>query len=236
MLHIEDFIQLGEVDLHARSITREGRMGKVFIIGGRRGLGLAIAQEWRRAYPLDRVKVSSRRPEAQVICDLSSEKSVEDLLLFLDTEKPQRVFCVAGGGPYGEYVSKQWKDHRWALEVCLMAPLRIAHHCLQAPWCEQLVFVGSAIAESSPDRHAASYSSAKHGLIGFLKTVVQESTKDIRLFSPGYMATEMLPPNAAKILGSSVLDPQQVAVAFREWASSPQAAWHKIYTPPAICD
>lgn len=204
--------------------------GKVFIIGGRRGFGRAIANEWRSAYPTSRVLISSRRPEADVICDLSLPESVEHLLLFLEKEQPERVFCVAGGGPHGPYASKQWKDHQWALEVSLRAPLRMAHYCLQSQWCQQLVFVGSAIAESSADPHAAAYSAAKHGLLGFLRTVVQETDKDVRLFSPGYMATDMLPSNAATRLGAAVMDPAQVAPVFRGWVCSPQAAWHKTYT------
>lgn len=205
---------------------------KVFIIGGRRGLGKHIKDEWKRLRPEDTILTSSRSPGADFICDFSNDESVSRLLSELDKEKPSRLFCIPGGGPYGDFAKKEWKDHSWGLSVTLLSPMRIAHHALRAPYCEQIILVGSSIAEDSADKYAASYAAAKHGLKGFVRSLVlEEKDTDIRLFSPGYMSTDMLPQGAALKLGKVVSEPQAVALAFVEWALSPKAAWHKTYTP-----
>ncbi|MCC6138560.1 MAG: SDR family oxidoreductase [Bdellovibrionaceae bacterium] len=209
-----------------------GSKNKVFIIGGRRGLGKNIADHWKRECPEDTVQTSSRTVGADYLCDLSQEESVSELLKILDREQPKYVFCIPGGGPYGKFSAKEWKDHSWGLSVTLLAPMRITHHLLRSAYCEQIILVGSAIAESSADPNAASYCAAKHGLKGFASTLVEEvSGKDIRLFSPGYMATDMLPANAAVKTGKTPVDPMLVAREFVQWARIPKAAWHKVYTP-----
>lgn len=212
------------------------RGSKVFIIGGRRGFGKSIVEQWRTIHPQDVLVVSSRSKNADYLFDVSREVDVSALLIALDTEKPERVICVAGGGPYGPFMEKEWKDHVWALNVTLLAPMRLLHHCLRATYCEQIVVVGSAIAENEADKGAASYCSAKHGLLGLCKTVVLESSKDIRLFSPGYMATDMLPVKSASIKAKTVYNPLEAAKELVQWAlisksTLPEGAWHKTYTP-----
>jgi short-subunit dehydrogenase len=209
-------------------------MSKVFIVGARRGLGKHIAEVWKKHYPQDTLLGSSRQTEKDLLfrCDLAKAEEVDGLLQFFDKEQPERVFCVAGGGPHGEFISKDWKDHQWALSVSLLSPLKIAHHCLRSQYCKQVILVGSAIAEELPDPLAASYSAAKHGLKGFVSSVVAEGvgTKDLRLFSPGYLDTAMLPVNAAVRAKGKVLSPALAAEIFVKWASEPQAAWHYSYT------
>lgn len=209
----------------------ESPVRKVFIIGGRRGLGKNIAEEWARRIPADTVRTTSRSSGADFRVDLSQDVGVQSLCEILDREQPERIFYIPGGGPYGAFAQKEWKDHRWALSVTLLAPMRIVHHLLRTNYSQQIIVIGSAIAESAPDKHAASYCAAKHGLKGLIDTLaLEEENKDIRLFSPGYMATSMLPPNAAEKVGKPVADPQDVAKAFVDWALEPKAARHKIYT------
>lgn len=210
---------------------------KVFIIGGRRGFGKSIGDVWASVDPASTIVTSSRSKGADYLFDLSKDESVTALLQTLDEEKPERVICAAGGGPYGEFQNKEWKDHSWGLSVTLLSPMRIAHHLLRSSYCRQILLIGSAIAENSADKYAASYCAAKHGLKGFVSTVVIEAGyKDIRLFSPGYMATDMLPPNAAEKTGKTPVKPEDVARVFVDWALTPKAAWHKTYTPWGICD
>ncbi len=215
---------------------------KVFIIGGRRGLGKKIAEEWKRVCPQDALQISSRTkiPAADkpaIITetfhwDMSQESGVNGLLKTLQEEQPTHIFYVAGGGPYGPFSRKAWKDHSWSLSVSLLAPMKVLHGALNLASCQQFIVIGSAIAESASDKNAASYCAAKHGLMGLISSVVLEGeNKDIRLFSPGYMGTDMLPANAAEKTGKPVSDPADVARAFVQWAQTPKAAWHKIYTP-----
>lgn len=205
---------------------------KVFIIGGRRGFGKSIGDVWSQAVPHVKIVTTSRVTGANYIFDLANEESVTALLKTLDDEQPEIVVCAAGGGPYGEFVKKDWKDHSWALSVTLLSPMRIAHHLLRSTYCRQVILIGSAVAEAGADKYAASYCAAKHGLRGFVGTLALEATdKDIRLFSPDYMATDMLPANAASKIGKVAAKPQDVARDFVEWALASKAAWHKIYTP-----
>ncbi|MES3039325.1 MAG: SDR family NAD(P)-dependent oxidoreductase, partial [Bdellovibrionota bacterium] len=57
--------------------------------------------------------------------------------------------------------------------------------------------VGSAVAEQKADPGAAMYSASKHALCGLVHSIQKEEIPfDLRLFSPGYMDTGMLPPQA----------------------------------------
>lgn len=206
---------------------------KIFIIGARRGLGREILNQWRTTFSNDLLVATSRREFAvegveTCVFDLSLPEHVEVLLQKLQTSSPTRVFYIAGGGPYGSFAEKAWKDHLWALQVSLLSPLRVLHVCLGLSSVKQVVLVGSAIAESQPDPGAVSYAAAKHGLLGCVSSLQTEVSKDVRLFSPGYMSTEMLPVQAQHRLQSkaSVDSPVLVAKLFIDWVQNPQASWH----------
>ncbi len=206
---------------------------KIFIIGARRGLGREILNQWRTTFCNDHLVATSRREfvaEGVETCvfDLSLSEHVELLVQKLQTSSPTRLFYIAGGGPYGSFAEKAWKDHLWALQVSLLSPLRVLHACLGLSSLKQVVLVGSAIAENQPDPGAASYAAAKHGLLGCVSSLQTEVSKDVRLFSPGYMNTDMLPVQAQHRLQSKapVDSPALVAKLFIDWVQNPQASWH----------
>jgi short-subunit dehydrogenase len=209
-------------------------MEKVLFVGGRRGLGHQVFKLWQNQFPEHSLAISSRHAIAgttlqSVKCDLSQSADREKLFQFVRSFKPTRVFCFAGG-PHGPFAAKAWKDHKWGLEVSLLAPMELLHISLQIPELKQVILVGSAIAESQPDPNAASYCAAKHGLFGLVSTLQSESiSKDIRLFSPGYMATDMLPAPARA--QKKVADPINVAGDFVAWALNQEASWHRLYQP-----
>jgi short-subunit dehydrogenase len=210
-------------------------MEKVLFVGGRRGLGAQVFKLWQTRFPKHSLAISSRRAMASaslmsIKSDLSQQDDREKLLQFVREYKPTRVFYFAGGGPYGAFADKEWKDHLWALQVSLLAPMELVHHCMKLPEVKQMVVVGSAVAESKADPNAASYCASKHGLLGLISTLNRETTtKDIRLFSPGYMATEMLPASARA--DKKVSDPQFVAIDFVNWVLDKEASWHRLYPP-----
>jgi short-subunit dehydrogenase len=145
-------------------------------------------------------------------------------------ERPERVFYLAGGGPHGNYAAKRWRDHQWALELNLLAPMRLAHQLLNRfpQNSPQLILCGSAIAESNGDVNAASYAAAKHGLKGLFSSLYLENPEwDLRLFSPGYMDTELL-PKSAPVRYKKVWDPSEMARDLLEWAKIPGER-HKVY-------
>ena len=135
--------------------------------------------------------------------------------------EPTRIFYFAGGGPHGAFASKQWKDHDWSFQVNFLFPARLLHRLLvQSRGVRQLVFVGSRIAEFQADPWAASYAAGKSALRGLLESIWAEQARqsstrlgdlDLRLVSPPYMNTDLLPRNAEpRVLGWSV-SPDEVS-------------------------
>lgn len=206
---------------------------KIWILGARRGLGAEILKLWKAQHPEHDVMASSRKefsaPGVETyLCDMTRPQDVESLLQKVDHDLPNRVFYIAGGGPYGTFTDKQLKDHEWGLAVTFLTPLKLIYQCLKQDSVNQVICVGSAIAEDQADPGAASYAAAKHGLKGLICSLQQETNKDLRLFSPGYMDTEMLPRAVQGRLDPSqpVLDPHFLAKEFINWAQNPKASWH----------
>ncbi len=211
-------------------------MEKVLIIGGRRGLGAAVAQAWSQKFSQSSLVLTSRQewpsPHRTFKADLYRDSDVQELESFLKTFKPDRVFCFAGGGPYGEFAKKAYKDHEWALKVSFLSPVRLMHAYLQVCPQGQWVMTGSAIAENSPDPGAASYAAAKHALMGLLSSLqLEKPNPQIRLFSPGYMKTDMLPLNSAPREAQLAMEPEAVAEDFIKWVLDAKASWHRVCRP-----
>lgn len=219
---------------------------KWVILGGSRGLGAAFVRQVGQQCPGLAMLVSSRKQEKmqdflQTFCegggnvqllaaDFVQKEGQQLVLEQLDQFEPHRVFYFAGGGPYGEFGQRAWRDHIWALEVNFLFAARVLHWALSKPepQLKQFVLVGSAVAEDKPDPMAASYCAAKHALFGLYKSVVAENPKiDIRLFSPTYMDTELLPPNASpRQSGVEILNPDEVAAKMWEWVNKDDHQGH----------
>jgi short-subunit dehydrogenase len=207
---------------------------RIAILGASRGIGRAIARGLEDRAELLLV---SRRWEAsgagrskKISLDLTREDHWSILENELATFRPSRIFYVAGGGPHGLFAEREFKDHLWAMNLNLLTPLRLLHWALRA-CVPQLIFFGSAVAEQKPDPLAASYASAKHGLLGLIESARAEGTgpTDLRLYSPGYTATDLLPPPAREKLPSRVLSPEEVAEDFIPWAFSNPVEGHRIF-------
>lgn len=183
------------------------------LLGASRGLGWATYQALSKKYPtaefmLVSRKISHRKNEinscTQVFdYDFSKELS-SDFVDKLADFNPTHIVYFAAGGPYGNFHEKKWSDHQWALQVTFLFPAQLLHHFMRisVPSLKQFVLVGSAIAENQPDPGAASYCAAKHALKGLITTLQKENKSPfnckfkIELFSPGYIETDMLPPQS----------------------------------------
>lgn len=164
--------------------------------------------------------------------DFSKEAFTVPLLEKLQDKKIQRVFYFAGGGPYGNFGDKAWKDHAWGLNVTLLAPMKLIHQwaCGRLPSVTQVIVIGSEIADSKADAMAASYTVAKHGLKGLVTTIHKEKPElDLRLFRPGYMDTDLLPISAKSRLAGDLADPKELAKTFLSWALKSDG--QKVFTP-----
>ena len=195
-------------------------MNRIAILGASRGLGLELARQLHG--PETQLLLFSRK--IQAVEDLINSKKFvadftkpEDQFAVIEELKifdPQQIYYVAGGGPYGAFEKKEWKDHLWAFELNFLFPAKLMFQILPR-WdrssLQEAVFIGSAIADAQPDANAASYCAAKHALRGLITSLQKENPdKQIHFYSPGYIDTPMLPPKA-QARNQSIANVAQVA-------------------------
>ncbi len=205
----------------------------VLILGGSKGLGLAL----KRQYEAQGIEVQTLSRTTSPKVDFSKMLEAPGTLQTLKNLKPDKIIYCAGGGPHGNFSAKKFKDHEWAFAVGFLFPAFLLHGILENPgeWSslKQICFIGSAIAEAKPDPQAASYSAAKHALCGLVTSIQGEphGELDIRLFSPGYMDTGLLPKNAwPRQVGSLVSSPEKVADFLATWLENQDHAnQHQVF-------
>src|SRR5512135_1722447 len=103
---------------------------KFAVIGASRGLGRAVSQALVRRQPTAVQFCVARRPAEDAgeglvnwyRADVSQHDERARLWGHLMEFSPTRIICCVGGGPYGQFGSRQWKDHLWAYEVSLLFP------------------------------------------------------------------------------------------------------------------
>jgi short-subunit dehydrogenase len=205
-------------------------MSKIAFLGCSRGLGNAVLKKWDKNAD---VLLVSRKIEllqnlarefnkAQIRqCDLADEQSAVELTETLIQSQVDRVFYFAGGGPFGFFEQKKWKDNSWALHVNFLTPFYILHSMLKHNSLRQFIYVGSKIAENNPEPMGTSYAAAKKAMRGVIESIKerpQQLKAHIDIFSPGYMDTDMLPPNAEPRLSGLAIDPNVIADEFITFA------------------
>lgn len=198
---------------------------KWILLGASSGLGKAFAQWSESQTEAPDLFLMSRK--SPLSADFSKEEEWEKIATQLQGLEPDRIFYFAGGGPWGPFNSKKWSSHLWTYRVNLLFP---AFLISKFPWVglKQATFVGSAIAENHPDADAASYSSAKHGLKGLITSIQAEKSlpqMDLRLFSPGYLDTPLLPSNAwPRQIPGKVASTAETAVQLGDWIQQVHSA------------
>lgn len=177
--------------------------------------------------------------------DFSKNENILSLHKEIIDFNPHRLIYCAGGGPYGFFHKKTWQSHAWSFQLNFLFPGELLHTLLSEKSenisnLKQLVFIGSTIAEDQPDPFAASYAAGKHALKGLISSLVEESKSpllkdftpwDIRLYSPGYMDTSLLPAQSLprKQNEKILLKPENVAEDVLTWMSQPlnDTHWHR---------
>ncbi len=200
--------------------------GQTIFLGASRGIGAALLSQFRKNWPNLAYQNFSRTSGAESAfwtkADFSIESQQDELLLNLQKIAPSTIIYSAGGGPFGPFGEKKWRDHNWALQVTQIFPAKLLHNLLNTPQTklERFVCLGSSVAESKADPLAASYSMAKHALWGLHKSVAAENPPfDFRLFSPGYTDTSLLPSNAA-VRRERIWSTKEVAEDFWNWIAT----------------
>lgn len=217
----------------------ENQIQRVAILGASRGLGWATYQKMSVQFPDTQFLLVSRKIQnskvginAQVLAQDFSKKLIsQDFLQALIQFNPTQIIYCAGGGPYGVFESKKWTDHEWALNVNFLFPAQFIHevlnHISNFKDLQSFTCIGSDIAEAYPDMKASSYCAAKHALKGLITTLQIENSTHIqfKLFSPGYMVTDLLPANSAPREANKAESPEKVAEKLIDFITSDRLIW-----------
>ncbi len=217
----------------------ENQIQRVAILGASRGLGWATYQKMSAQFPQTQFLLVSRKIQncsvganaQMVVQDFSKKPIFQNFLQTLIQFNPTQIIYCAGGGPYGVFESKKWADHEWALNVNFLYPAELIHqvliHVLEFKNLKSFTCIGSDIAEARPDVKASSYCAAKHALKGLMTTLqIEKSTHvQIKLFSPGYMVTDLLPANSAPREAHKAENPEKVAEKLIDFITSNDLVW-----------
>jgi short-subunit dehydrogenase len=211
-------------------------METIAFLGSSRGLGRAAVEIFDlRSSQASFLLVSRAKTQLEELAsqlsrstevfpfDLSKTDELEALIKKLEENEVRRIFYFAGGGPFGLFHEKAWKDHMWGINVSFLSPLKLILACLsrrELNLVKQFICIGSQLADSQADPFSASYAGAKHGLKGAVESIIAEKHPlDLRLFRPGYMDTSMLPKNATpRVQGESIVKPEDAAKVFYDWS------------------
>lgn len=214
-------------------------MERAIILGASRGLGAELAKKaCAQNYPVTGVarKEAALKQIAQQfplfdyrVADLAKPEGQDTVIRVLLEENFSKVFCVAGGGPYNLFGAAGWKDHDWAWEVTFRSHARVIHALAQSHRFVQVILIGSSVAENAGDRNAGSYAAGKHALKGLHASLrLDYPDWDVRLYSPGYMNTPLL-PSGASVRQGGVYDPIDVANDVWNWSIGADKGGHKVY-------
>jgi len=214
-------------------------MKKWALIGSSRGLGRAFAEilpaEDRLLLVSRKEPVGFQREGQFFRADLAKSEDRAALLEKLREFEADFVIDFAAGGPYGDFATKNWKDHMWSFQVSFMAKAEIVHGLASfAKPPTEVCWIGSAIAEDEGDVKAGSYAAAKAALKSLFFTLRKEQSLPFKLlmFSPGYIDTDLLPANSApRKQAESLWTAKEVAEKLRAWLQDPGRDGYKRLTP-----
>lgn len=194
--------------MHSRMKFAENE--RVLVLGGSRGLGKALVDHLQTK----KISAESVSRKSGHSFDFSKTESWPNVVEKIRALQPTRIFYCAAGGPYGDFQKFEWKDHAWSLSVTFEFPAFLIHQLMKAPLTnlKQFCVIGSSIAENQADPSAAMYCAAKHGLKGLILTLQQQNLVfDLRLLSPGYMNTDLLPKGTRPRNQGQSVDPALIA-------------------------
>lgn len=209
---------------------------KYVILGASRGLGQSLYKNLASQGFSEFLLVSRKINSDHILCegteifqsDFSKNENIIALYDRILNFNPHYIVYCAGGGPYGAYSAKKWSDHVWALQVNFLFPAELIHKLLNSASdlrnLHSLTYIGSKIAENQPDPLASSYAAAKHAMRGLITTLQQEKSTSfaVKLFSPGYMETDLLPLNSSPRLQNKAVSPVEVASQLVSFIDSPE--------------
>jgi 3-oxoacyl-[acyl-carrier protein] reductase len=183
------------------------------ITGGSRGLGRAIAREFREKGANLALVARNREALDAVAAELQSAGRGDVEVIAADLRDPEAPAGIvdrlrekwghldalvnnAGvGGPIGRVWENDWREWQETLQVNLLAPVALCRLCI--PWMRR----GGSIVNlagggaTGPRPNFSAYATAKAALVRFSETLAQEVVDlglRVNAISPGIMASEML--------------------------------------------
>ncbi|MGW1055433.1 3-oxoacyl-ACP reductase FabG [Streptomyces sp. NPDC002521] len=209
----------------------------VFITGGNRGIGLAIAKVM--AQDGDRVAVTYRSGEPPagllgVPCDVTDSEQVDAAFKKVEAEHGPVEVLVANAGITRDNLLMRMteEDFTSVIDTNLTSAYRVAKRASRGMLRARhgrMIFISSAVALRG-DKGQANYAAAKAGLIGFTRSLAREFGSrgvTFNVVAPGLTATDM----AAALPEARIADlceeiplgrmarPEEIAAAVRFLAS-----------------
>ncbi|WP_030565985.1 beta-ketoacyl-ACP reductase [Streptomyces aureocirculatus] len=215
-------------------------MGRsVFITGGNRGIGLAIARTMAEAG--DNVAVTYRSGEPPAInsvlpvqCDITDPEQVELAFKRIEEEHGPVEVLVANAGITRDGLLMRMPEEDFAavIDTNLTAAYRLAKRATRSMLRARkgrMIFISSAVALLG-EAGQSNYAAAKAGLIGFSRSLARElGSRNItsNVVAPGLTSTDMtavLPEERIKALLAQIplgtaARPEDIAAAVRFLAS-----------------
>lgn len=209
----------------------------VFITGGNRGIGLAIAKAMARDG--DRVAVTYRSGEPPagllgVRCDITDAAQVDAAFQQVEAEHGPVEVLVANAGITRDNLLMRMPedDFTSVIDTNLTSAYRVAKRASRGMLRARdarMIFISSTVALRG-DKGQANYAAAKAGLIGFTRSLAREFGSrgvTFNVVAPGLTATDMtaaLPEARIEELCEEiplgrVAQPEEIAAAVRFLAS-----------------
>ena len=190
--------------------------GKVAVVtGGARGIGLCIAEEFRRAGAA--VCVIDLLPNPYFVGDVAEEAALRAFAEKVLSEHGRVDFLVNNALPLMKGLDEcSWEDFDYALKVGVAAPFYLsklfAPHF--APWAAIVNISSSRAAMSQPQTE--SYSAAKGGISALTHALAMSLAGRVRVnsISPGWIDTaftEYEGPDASQHPAGRVGNPRDIA-------------------------
>ncbi|WP_369387124.1 3-oxoacyl-ACP reductase FabG [Streptomyces sp. CG1] len=209
----------------------------VFITGGNRGIGLAIAKVM--AQDGDRVAVTYRSGEPPagllgVPCDVTDSEQVDAAFKQVEAEHGPVEVLVANAGITRDNLLMRMaeEDFSSVIDTNLTSAYRVAKRASRGMLRARhgrMIFISSAVALRG-DKGQANYAAAKAGLIGFARSLAHEFGSrgvTFNVIAPGLTETDMtaaLPEARMAQLCEEIplgraAQPEEIAAAVRFLAS-----------------
>lgn len=205
----------------------------VFVTGGNRGIGLAIARAFAKQG--DRVAVGHRGEEPPeglfgVRCDVTDPPSLDDAFSRIQSQHGPVEVLVANAGIMRDMLTLCMSDSDFTelLDTNLVGAFRAAQRAipgmLEARW-GRLIFI-SSFSGTMGSAGQVNYAASKTGLLGLARSLARElGTRGItsNIVAPGFIDTDMVstvrPKRRKEFIGMTALGrsgrPDEVASAVR---------------------